>query len=171
MRNALISQNITVGAADAQGTLELFRNSHANGFTYLGQAEGQGKAFHLTPAETAVDPAAIDVSYFSGRNMVFREESDGGVYTYYVVNFGDSEHFAAEAQFAEQLVVKRSATFAGASGNELTMTDVPVEQYSLPETGGSGTHLFTILGLLILFSGAGCMVYRKKRRKEVKVEG
>ena len=171
LRNALISQNITVGAADAQGTLELFRNSHANGFTYLGQAEGQGKAFHLTPAETAVDPAAIDVSYFSGRNMVFREESDGGVYTYYVVNFGDSEHFAAEAQFAEQLVVKRSATFAGASGNELTMTDVPVEQYSLPETGGSGTHLFTILGLLILFSGAGCMVYRKKRRKEVKVEG
>ena len=171
LRNALIPQNITVGAADAQGTLELFRNSHASGLTYLGQADGQGKAFHLTPSETAVDPGAIDETYFSGKNMVFREEYGGGVYTYYVVNFGDSEHFATEAQYAEKLVVKHSATFAGASGNELTMTDIAQEQYRLPEAGGSGTHLFTILGLLILFSGAGCMIYRNKRRKEVIREG
>ena len=122
--------------------------------------------FHFTPNATPVDTATLDESYFSVQNMVFRVENASGDETYYIANCSDKSAFMLEMPLAEKLVVK-SYNSENASGNELTMTDVALEQYSLPETGGSGTYLFTILGLLILFGSTGCMIYRKIQRKEV----
>ena len=40
--------------------------------------------------------------------------------------------------------------------------------YELPETGGTGTYMYTTAGLLLMLTSAAYLVYNsKKRRKEV----
>lgn len=56
------------------------------------------------------------------------------------------------------------------TGSDGTTVSVPafvnhLTYYALPETGGTGTHLYTMAGLMLLCSAA-YLLYRQKRRKE-----
>jgi len=53
-----------------------------------------------------------------------------------------------------------SGEFAKASDNTLTISNIPGEE--LPNTGGPGTRLFTILGS-IMVAGAGILLWRRRR--------
>ena len=52
------------------------------------------------------------------------------------------------------------------AGNGTTDNTVAVQdrliQYELPETGGSGTKMYTIMGIVLIW-GATCVLYKKMR--------
>lgn len=50
----------------------------------------------------------------------------------------------------------------GETGNTVKVQDRLI-QYELPETGGSGTKMYTIMGI-VLICGAACVLYRKNER-------
>ncbi len=77
----------------------------------------------------------------------------GYTYQYYVEEIDTSENWEVsyEGQGTNNLTIKN------------TITENPVE---LPHTGGSGTKLITMLGILLMAAASGLMIL-KKHRKEV----
>ena len=55
----------------------------------------------------------------------------------------------------------------GINNGTITMTNRQKTGYELPETGGTGTHLYTTAGLLLTLTGTASLLYmHKKRRRE-----
>lgn len=55
----------------------------------------------------------------------------------------------------------------GITTGTITMTNRKLDGYELPETGGAGTQMYTMAGLLLMLTSAAFLVYiHKKRRRE-----
>ena len=52
----------------------------------------------------------------------------------------------------------------GSQVHTFNMTNTMIG-YELPETGGSGTHMYTTAGLLLMLTSAAYLMYRHKARR------
>ena len=80
-------------------------------------------------------------------------------YTYYVkeITNGYSPTYSEENPLTGGMLL--ITNHSGGSSEE-------TPEYSLPETGGPGTKLYTIGGMLLMACAGFLLMYNKKRRKE-----
>ena len=87
-------------------------------------------------------------------------DSDGNEYTYFVKE--DIESVPEGYEFAFYKMGNVTDQDKGMDGCKIV--NRTVDSYELPETGGPGTGIITILGSILILLGAGVLLLR--RRKE-----
>lgn len=97
---------------------------------------------------------------------VYKYDENGnivGYYTYYVVETG-ADKYKPTFDYGSGSIDKDSMSSA-IPGGTITVTNNMDYRYELPETGGSGTHLYTLGGALIC-SLCALLLYNEKRRRK-----
>ncbi|MBQ9814689.1 MAG: BspA family leucine-rich repeat surface protein [Lachnospiraceae bacterium] len=84
--------------------------------------------------------------YNLAEDIYFIIDKDGKVYIDYTIN--------------------EDGTITGTECTGLLITMVDPDSFELPETGGHGTWMFTLAGLLLIMIALGCAFVNKKRRHE-----
>lgn len=81
------------------------------------------------------------------------EAEEGYTYTYYVVETTTGEF---------------TTTYEGQGSGNITINNTSYEEksYELPHTGGMGTKLITMLGILFMAAASGLMILKKHRKEE-----
>ena len=98
----------------------------------------------------------VDIPY--GAEWTVKEEAVGGFKTTYTITTSNGTSDSVEG----------NAPTGNASSTTTTVAFTNSKEYELPQTGGTGTHKYTMAGLMLVLISSTYLLYRsKKRRREV----
>lgn len=162
--NILESQYITKKKCPGQEEAE-------EGTIVLNKGEEEGTYFAEIKLKPGEYLTIMGLPY--GVTWKATETNTDGYFVYYVVDstpLGDLTGIMAKNGNLEELnkIVSTEGTveadMAEGSSTDNTITFINMTIYKLPKTGGTGTTLYTMAGVLSILCGAGLM-YRKKFRE------
>lgn len=98
----------------------------------------------------------------------YEYDNDGFIiaeYTYYVEEVSVSSLFKPSYCNEQMEIMSETPANAATTSGTITVLNEYAYNYTLPETGGSGTQMFTVTGAVLMIGCAMLLAFNKKRRR------
>lgn len=125
-------------------------------FVYVGKKEGVSVYKKATPEEIADTNTTKVTNIVAEDGVVVAKGLDDGVY----------QIVEKKAPAGYSVVDVDNATIANGNNTAVTVNVSDTKLHSLPHTGGMGTYLFTIIGVVVMAGAAGAFFISRRKGSE-----